>query len=110
MDAFVECSGATAAVQSGLTALRGRGTAVLVGLGAAQMPLPVQLIAFKELIVTGVFRYVDTWPGAIAAARGPGVDLDALVTAEYPLEEAEDALNSDSDPESLKSIVVVSAA
>ncbi len=110
VDAFIECSGATVAVQSGLTALRGMGTAVLVGLGAEEMSLPVQLIATKELVVTGVFRYVDTWPKAMAAAQQPGVDLDALVTAEYPLEQAEDALNSDSDPMSMKSIVVVSSA
>ena len=108
VDAFIECSGATPAVQSGLTALRGQGTAVLVGLGEETMPLPVQLIASRELVVTGVFRYVDTWPKAIAAAHGPGVDLDELVTAEYPLEQAEDALTSDADPQSMKSVVVVS--
>ena len=62
------------------------------------------------LVVTGVFRYVDTWPKAIAAAQQPGIDLDALVTAEYALEDTEAALNSDADPQSMKSIVVVSRA
>jgi L-iditol 2-dehydrogenase len=109
-DAFIECSGATPAMLSGLSALRGGGVAVLVGLGAEQVALPVQLIMTKELILTGVFRYVDTWPKAIAAAQRPTTNLDALVTAEYQLEDTEEALNSDADPRSMKSIVVVSQA
>ncbi|MGI8946429.1 MAG: NAD(P)-dependent alcohol dehydrogenase [Ornithinimicrobium sp.] len=109
-DAFIECSGATPAVHAGLAALRSGGTAVLVGLGPPEIPIPVGLVAMKEIVLTGVFRYVDTWPRAIAAAQQQGVDLDALVTAEYELEDAEDALTSDSDPESMKSVVVVPRA
>ena len=110
VDAFIECSGATPALISGLHALRESGTAVLVGLGAAEITIPVQLIAFRELVLTGVFRYVDTWPAAIAAARQPGTDLDGLVTAEFELEDTEAALTSDDDPASMKSVVVVSRA
>ena len=108
VDAFIECSGATPAVLQGLESLRGGGTAVLVGLGAETMPIPVQHIAMKEISLTGVFRYVDTWPKAIAAARQPATDLDALVTAEFDLEDAGAALNADADPASMKSVVVVS--
>ncbi len=43
-----------------------------------------------------------------AAAMQPGTDLDGLVTGEFALEDAEEALLSDSDPMSMKSIVVVS--
>ena len=109
-DAFIECSGATPAVLTGLAALRGGGVAVLVGLGSESMSLPVQQIMTKEITVTGVFRYVDTWPTAMAAARRPDIDLAGLVTAEYPLEEAEAALTSDAGPRSMKSVVVVSRA
>ena len=109
-DAFIECSGATPALLSGLRALRGGGIAVLVGLGDDEVSLPVQLIATRELVLTGVFRYVDTWPKAIAAAQQPGTDLDALVTAEFDLEDTEAALTSDDDPASMKSVVVVSSA
>lgn len=107
-DAFIECSGAAPALVSGLHALRAGGTAVMVGLGADEVELPVALVAMRELSLTGVFRYVDTWPRALAAARRPGTDLDALVTAEFDLEQAEEALLSDSDPQSMKSVVVVS--
>ncbi|HET7305957.1 MAG TPA: NAD(P)-dependent alcohol dehydrogenase, partial [Segeticoccus sp.] len=107
-DAFIECSGATPAMRSGLEALRGGGTAVMVGLGDEEMSLPVQHIATREITLTGIFRYVDTWPKAIGAAGQFDVGLDDLVTAEYPLEEVEAALTSDADPQSMKSVVVVS--
>lgn len=108
VDAFIECSGATPAMLSGLDALRPGGHAVMVGLGAETMPIPVQQIMTKEIVLTGIFRYVDTWPKVIAAAQQPGVDLDALVTAEFELEDAEAALTADADPSSMKAMVVVS--
>ncbi|NAZ83187.1 alcohol dehydrogenase catalytic domain-containing protein [Kineococcus sp. R8] len=106
-DAFVDCSGATPAVLSGLAATRSGGTVVLVGLGAEVMPLPVQEIASRELNVTGVFRYVDTWPRGIALTTAGTVHLDDMVTARYSLDQVEDALNADSDPSSMKAVVVV---
>ncbi|NAZ86166.1 NAD(P)-dependent alcohol dehydrogenase [Kineococcus indalonis] len=106
-DAFVDCSGATPAVRSGIAALRPGGAAVLVGLGAEEMPLPVTLIASREITVTGVFRYVDTWPRGIELFTSGAVHLDDMVTARYPLEQVEDALNADSDPLSMKAVVVV---
>jgi L-iditol 2-dehydrogenase len=109
-DAFIECSGATSALLSGLQALRSGGTAVLVGLGAERIELPVQEIAVRELNVTGIFRYVDTWPKVMSLAERPENDLDAMVTGQFSLEETEAALTSDSDPSSLKSVVVVADA
>lgn len=106
-DAFIECSGATPAMLTGLRAVRRGGTAVMVGLGAEHMSLPVQYIATNEITVTGVFRYVNTWPQALAVASQPGADLDALVTREFLLEQTEEALMNDADPQNMKSMVVV---
>jgi L-iditol 2-dehydrogenase len=52
-----------------------------------------------------VFRYTDTWPAAIHLVNSGAVDLDAMVTAHYDLEHVGEALDSDTDPASLKSIV-----
>lgn len=107
VDAFIECSGATTAVREGLRAVRSGGRAVLVGLGEEQMMLPVQDLQTREVMLTGVFRYVDTWPTAIALAASGAVGLDALVTGRFPLEETETALRHNDDPASMKSVVVV---
>ncbi|WP_040745943.1 NAD(P)-dependent alcohol dehydrogenase [Nocardia transvalensis] len=107
VDAFVDASGAPAAVTAGIEAVRPAGRVVLVGSGSPVMTLPVQRIQNRELVLTGVFRYAGTWPAAIALVSTGRVDLDAMVTARYPLERAAEALESDRRPGSLKTIVEV---
>jgi len=106
-DAFVDASGAPAAVVAGVRALRAAGTAVLVGLGAESMELPTQLIQNRELVLTGVFRYANTWPEAIALVDSGRVDLDSMITGRFPLEQAAEALDSDRTPGSVKTVVAV---
>ena len=58
--------------------------------------------------MTGVFRYANTWPSAIALVERGLVDLDAMVTGKFPLEKTADALDSDRIPGSVKAVVQVS--
>ena len=91
---------------SGIKAVRPAGAAVLVGLDRSEMTLPVEHIQNLE-ITAGVFRYtgilrrlVSTWPPAAQA------DLDSLVTGSIRTSSgADEALESDLDPKSLKSVV-----
>ncbi len=108
VDAFIDASGAPSAVVDGIRAVRPAGTVVLVGSGAESMELPTQLIQNRELVLTGVFRYANTWPTAIALVESGRVDLDAMVTARFPLEKAAEALDSDRTPGSVKTVVAVS--
>jgi L-iditol 2-dehydrogenase len=105
VDAFVDASGAAPAVQSGIRCLRPAGTAVLVGIGKPDVELPVATIMDREITLTGIFRYTDTWPLAIHLVASGQVDLDSLVTGRYDLDHVREALESDRDPQSLKSIV-----
>ncbi len=105
VDAFIDCSGAPVAVRSGLRAVAPGGWVVLVGTGAEEMELPLSVIQARELNVTGVFRYVDTWPTATAIAASGGASLDALVTARYGLGQVREALESCQQPGGMKSIV-----
>jgi L-iditol 2-dehydrogenase len=108
VDAFIDASGAPSAVVDGIRAVRSAGTVVLVGSGAESMELPTQLIQNRELVLTGVFRYANTWPTALALVGSGRVNLDAMVSARFPLEKAADALDSDRTRGSVKSVVVVS--
>jgi len=107
VDTFIDACGIPAAVVSGVQSVRGAGTVVLVGTGFDEIALPIPTIQNRELMVTGVFRYTDTWPlGAHLVATGQ-VDLDSLVTHRFGLAQAEDALNANLDPTSLKAMVAV---
>jgi L-iditol 2-dehydrogenase len=106
---LLECTGAGPAVRGGIRALRPRGTAVLVGMGAEEeSTLPVARIQARELRVTGTFRYAHTYPAAIALAASGRVRLAELVGARVPLAETERALRmGETDPAVLKTIVTL---
>jgi L-iditol 2-dehydrogenase len=108
VDAYIDASGFGPAISSGIMALRAAGKAVLVGLGAPEVPLPVGRIRDRELLITGVFRYTNTWPLAIELVASGKVDLDSLVTGRYGLADVEAALQSTTTPTTLKSLVVPS--
>jgi L-iditol 2-dehydrogenase len=106
-DALIECSGQPAALQTGLAALRPAGIAVVVGMGpGGTTEVPLALIQNRELWLTGTFRYANTYPTAIALATAGLVDLEAIITGSYSLEETEQALRAGlDDPSSVKAIV-----
>jgi L-iditol 2-dehydrogenase len=109
-DILLECTGVEPVVRGGIRALRPAGTAVLVGMSAAaDQSLPVARIQARELIVTGTFRYANTYPEAIALAASGRVKLDELVGARLPLDQAEAALRmGHTDPSVLKTVVTIS--
>jgi L-iditol 2-dehydrogenase len=104
-DAFIDCSGSSMAIDAGVRRVRPAGSVVLVGMGADELKLPLGVIQQRELLVTGTFRYANTWPTAIALAASGRVSLDDLVTGEYGLADVEQALNAGRDPLSIKAVV-----
>lgn len=108
VDAFIDCSGAEVAVAQGLRAVRPAGHVALVGMGADEIRIPVGVVQGRELNLTGTFRYANTYPTAIALAAAGRVELDGMVTGHYGLDQVEQALSTDKDPQALKSMVVPS--
>ena len=107
-DVLLECSGHPDAVRDGILALRPAGTAVMVGMGpGAEATVPMAAMQNREIWLTGTFRYANTYPAAISLAADGRVNLDAIVTGHFPLEEAEAALRAgQEDPRSIKPVVV----
>ncbi|NUW42060.1 NAD(P)-dependent alcohol dehydrogenase [Nonomuraea rhodomycinica] len=105
-DALLECSGHPAATADAVRAVARAGRVVLVGMGGDEIPLPLTALQTRELEVTGTFRYANTWPAAIALAAAGRVELDALVTGHFGLDQVEDALTAGTrDPELVKAVV-----
>ncbi|XAS67340.1 NAD(P)-dependent alcohol dehydrogenase [Micrococcaceae bacterium Sec5.7] len=104
-DVFIDATGAERAVLAGLARLAPRGRCVLVGMGSDTVAVPVPLIQGRELVITGTFRYANTWPTAIALAASGAVDLDGLVTSVHGLDDVGAALTAGSAPGALKAVV-----
>ncbi len=106
-DVLIECSGAAPAIDAGIRSVAPAGTVVLVGMSPGTMAeLPVGIIQGRELWVTGTFRYAHTYPTAIDLIASGRIDLDALVSRAFPLDQAEQALTySRRDPAAMKVMV-----
>lgn len=82
------------------------GRVVLVGSGPSDLSVPLGLIQTRELSISGVFRYANTWPTAIDLVATKRVRLEPLASAEFALAETEHALtDARRNPRSMKPIV-----
>jgi L-iditol 2-dehydrogenase len=110
-DVLLECSGHPDAVRDGIRALRPAGRAVMVGMGPTyEMAIPMSVVQNRELWLTGTFRYANTYPAAIALAAAGRVNLSAIITGRFALEDTEAALRAGrEDPASIKPLVVPGA-
>ena len=105
-DVLLECSGNERATRDGVMAMGRAGRVVLIGMGGDEITLPLPRIQDFELVLTGAFRYANTWPTAIALVAAGAVDLDVMVTGSYDLTQVEQALTaSRRDPTAVKTVV-----
>jgi L-iditol 2-dehydrogenase len=105
-EVLLECSGHPGSTGDAIRALAPAGRAVLVGMGGDELALPLSVVQERELVVTGTFRYANTWPTAIALAASGQVDLERLVTGRFPLADTAAALTAARDtPGAIKSVI-----
>ncbi len=105
-DALLECSGNARATWDAVSTLARAGRVILVGMGGDTVQLPLSYVQDRELTITGAFRYANTWPTAIRLAASGRVDLDAMVTGHYGLDDVESALTAaKTDPTTIKTVI-----
>lgn len=105
-DVLLECSGNARATTDAIRTVARAGHVVLIGMGGDELVLPLPYVQDHELVLTGAFRYANTWPTAISLVASGRVDLDVLVTGHYGLDEVADALTaSRRDPATVKAMV-----
>ncbi|OLP42454.1 L-idonate 5-dehydrogenase [Rhizobium oryziradicis] len=95
-DVLYECSGAAAALSSGIAALRPRGVIVQLGLGG-DMTLPMMAITSKELELRGSFRFHEEFAVGVELMRKGLIDVKPLITHTVALDDAISAFEIASD-------------
>ena len=68
--------------------------------------MPLAAIQNRELWLTGTFRYANTYPTAIELVRHRRVDVAALVTGHYDLDDTEAALCAGHDDAASIKVIV----
>lgn len=106
-DALIECSGNPSALADGIRALRPAGVAVAVGIALGEeVSVPLSVLQNREITLTGIFRYAHTYPAAIALVAAGRIDLDAIVSGHYALDDTAEALQAGRrDPAKVKVMV-----
>lgn len=91
VDVWVECSGARAAIQGGLSLVKKKGQLVMIGLiGTETLAIPWNTLLYREIDAYGCFSSPpSSWALALAAAAEEADKLRRLVTAILPLSEWE---------------------
>jgi len=83
----IECSGVETSIRFGIFSTRSGGCLVLVGLGKAEVTLPIVNAAVREVDIRGIFRYSNCYSKAIDMVATGKVDVKPLITHRFKLEE-----------------------
>lgn len=106
-DVLIECSGNQAALVDGIRSLRPAGKAIVVGMNPSEeLRVPMFFIQEREILLTGTFRYANTYADAIALVASGRVELKSLITGHFALAETEKALQAGQDPACIKPVVL----
>ena len=105
-DLFLECAGAPAAARLGLQATRREGQYTQVGLFSGPFALEFDLIAYRELRVTGSLgQHWTSWQRALALMAQGQVDTRALVSHTLPLDQWREAFRLFEEKQGLKIVL-----
>ena len=87
VDVHFECSGAAAALASGIPVLRPAGQLIQLGLGG-DINVPMQALTAKEISLKGSFRFHFEFKAAVSLMQKGLINVSDLITQNVPLHEA----------------------
>jgi len=93
-DITIECSGAESSIKLAILGTKSGGCVVLVGLGPAEVKVPIVNAATREVDIRGVFRYANCYPTALAMIASGTIDVKKLITHHFKLEETIEAFET----------------
>ena len=87
IDVHFKCSGAAAALASGISVLRPAGQLIQLGLGG-DMNVPMQALTAKEISLKGSFRFHFEFKLAVSLMQKGLINVSDLITQNVPLHDA----------------------
>ena len=108
VDVHLECSGAAAALASGVTVLRPGGILVQLGLGG-DMTVPMQAMTAKEITLKGSFRFHPEFATAVQLMQAGLIKVDPLITHSFDIVEAQTAFETAGDRSAAMKVQLVFA-
>jgi len=95
IDIVVDASGAELSIQTAIRIAKPGGTYIQIGMGTAEVEIPITMLLIKELNFKGSFRYgPGDYPLSIALVSQGKIDLKPLVTHRFPFTEATSAFKT----------------
>lgn len=99
----IEASGSTSGFRTAMAFVRPRGTIVLKSTVASEEPLNLTQIVVDEIAVQG--SRCGPFGEALSALKNNEIDLDGMVTAEFPLTDGVRAFEAAQNPDALKILI-----
>ncbi|XP_072747512.1 sorbitol dehydrogenase [Anoplolepis gracilipes] len=90
----IEASGAQASIRLSMLVTKPGGVAVLVGMGAPEVQVPLLSALCNEVDIRGVFRYANSYNDALNLVASGKVNVKPLITHRYKLEETKQAFET----------------
>lgn len=90
----LECSGVEDSIRTGIFGTRSGGVLMMVGIGAAEVKLPIVNAAVREVDIMGVYRYINCYPIAIDMIAKGLIDVKPLITHRFKFNEYKKAFET----------------
>jgi L-iditol 2-dehydrogenase len=105
-DVFIECSGAPAAVDTGLGLIKKRGRYTQLGLFGKKVPVDLDALVVKEIAMTGSMSHTrGAWKRGLALVGEGKIRLAPLVSAVYALDEWEKGFRDFEERRGIKTLI-----
>ncbi|CAG2115558.1 unnamed protein product [Medioppia subpectinata] len=105
VNAAIECTGVQSSIKLAMLLTQSGGRAVLVGLGPAEVTIPISETALREVDIRGIFRYTNCFPLAAKLIGSGELNVKPLITHHFKLKEVTKAFEAFDRGEGMKIMV-----
>lgn len=106
VDTVIEASGVASSIDAGINVLNAGGKFVQVGMGRPKIEFPIGMMAEKELMVRGCFRYSSgDYELAVSLISKKTINVKELISSTSSFEETTVAWEKTKNGEGIKNLI-----